>query len=173
MLQSLMEKLASLEAAAVESAAKIETSEHQITVLTESHNATVAFVHSSQEQVATLTAEREQERQQALDEKFALEAELVSARDRLAALAASGAQVDEQKAELRELTRRLEKQRLESIELAAQLLAAQQQIRELSVNVAEARLQAKFAMAGHASAARAMSSGEAPALPESDAAEQG
>jgi CheY-like chemotaxis protein len=84
-----------------------------------------------------------------------LDAQLTALRAQIQAMETVSEEARHRQDDLRQLQKRFEKQRVETIDLAAQLQTAQREIRELSANLAEARLQVKFATA----AGRATKSG--------------
>ncbi len=111
----------------------------------------------AQQQCVNVTRERDAGWDGQLEETQILEAQLSALRARDAelvlALEKAGQMAERESHELekvRERARRCEDYRMESIELAGRLDAAQRDIIELTAHLAEARLQAKFALAASA-----------------------
>lgn len=97
-----------------------------------------------------------------------LEQQIVALCNHVAILEASGATARAGQEDLAVLQSRFERQRLETIDLATRLQTAQREIRELSANLAEARLQVKFATAAPHSTPARVSTPEA-AIPPPEA----
>jgi len=98
-------------------------------------------------QLAELSAVRDAALQQSGADSAALEEELTTLRARVVAGEMLEAEMQRHAAEAREVAGRFERQRLETIDIGAQLQSAHREIRELSANLAEARLQVKFTQA--------------------------
>ncbi len=134
---------------------------------------------AAQKQIDKIIRDRDSVRQQSTEVHTALEAQLEALRAQLTALeSAAGSEggainadisemarlLDSREFEKRELAERLEQQRIETIDLGEQLRTAQDQIKVLSANLAEMRLQAK--MSGKPSgASRPADSATPPPLP--------
>ena len=115
-------------------------------------DAALASVASLQEQLASVTRDRDLVRSSSDANMIEMEAQITALRAQLATLEIATEEANASREEFRELEGRFEKQRVETIELATQVQAAQRQIRELSANLAESRLQLKFATAANRAA---------------------
>lgn len=142
---ALNEQFAALQRVTDESMTQKVQAEARLAALAHEHEAAAAAACASQEQFDQMLRERDEVLRQATDHTVELEAQVAALRAQMGGVEEAQALVRERNEELREAARRFEKQRLEMLEVVIQLQAAQQQIRELSANLAEARLQVKFA----------------------------
>jgi len=156
------EKLAALETQARESRRDAEHLRQQCDALTAEHDAALTSVTAAQKQIDHIIRDRDNARQLATENALTLDAQLVSLRAQVAALEKAANVARDRQDDFATLQKRFEKQRVETIDIVTQLQGAQREIRELSANLAEARLQVKFATA----ASRATRSG----APKSDSA---
>jgi CheY-like chemotaxis protein/myosin heavy subunit len=124
----------------------------QLTAAEQAREQAVISLEATQRQVEQLTAEHATDREEGDGRAAELADQLATLRSQVAGLEqqldAATQHVEElsgSQAELRVLTGRFEKQRVATIDLGARLEAAQREIMELSANLAEARLAARFA----------------------------
>lgn len=119
----------------------------------------ITSLHAAQKQIDRLIRDRDLTKQQATENALGMEAQIEALRAQLnlyeAATGDGSAQEINAMADLlatrdfekRELAERLESQRVETIDLATRLQAAQEQIKTLSANIAELRLQTRASLA--------------------------
>lgn len=146
-LMALNEQLNALQLVAEQAGSKNNNAQQEIDAIARDRDAALTSLTSAQKQIDHIIRDRDQVRKLATENALELEAQLDSLQTQIAVLQTTGAEAEVQKEELNTLRQRAEKQRLDTIDLATQLQSAQREIRELSANLAEARLQAKFAQA--------------------------
>ncbi|HSI13790.1 MAG TPA: response regulator [Chthoniobacter sp.] len=146
-LIALNEQLNALQLIAEQAGSKSTTAQQEIDAVTRERDAALTSLTSAQKQIDHIIRDRDQVRKLSTENALELEAQLNSLQTQITALQTTSAEADIQREELTTLRQRAEKQRLETIDLATQMQSAQREIRELSANLAEARLQAKFAQA--------------------------
>ena len=146
-LGAVSQQLAALQTLGEAAAVKQAETERQLASLSEEHTAAAAFLEAAQKERETLAGERDHARAQATENALAFDAQLSALRGQVAGLEGATAAVKARQDDLAVLQKRFEKQRVETIDIVARLQSAQHEIRELSANLAEARLQAKFATA--------------------------
>ncbi len=146
-LEALNEQFANLQKAAEEAGAQQNGVREEIDALARERDAAITSLNAAQKQIDHIIRDRDQVRQLSTENALELEAQLTTLQAQVAALQATSSEAEDNKEQLAEMNARFEKQRVETIDLAAQLQSAQREIRELSANLAEARLQAKFALA--------------------------
>jgi CheY-like chemotaxis protein len=143
-LLALNEKVSTFEVLADDATAHQKETEMQLLALKQQCDADRMALQHARQQAEEMTRERNAMREIAEDTRQELEAQLMALRAQSASHVESRPMSDAD-LDSRELHRRLERQRLQTIDLAAQLESAQQIIRETSANLAEARLQLRFA----------------------------
>lgn len=146
-LMALNEQLNALQLVAEQAGTKSSTAQQEIETIGRERDAALTSLTAAQKQIDHIIRDRDQARKLATENAIELEEKLNSLHAQIATLEANGAEVEAQNEELTTLRQRAEKQRLDTIDLATQLQSAQREIRELSANLAEARLQVKFAQA--------------------------
>lgn len=144
---ALNEQLNALQLVAEQAGSKNSNAQQEIDAITHERDAALTSLTSAQKQIDHIIRDRDQVRKLATDNALELEAQLTSLQTQITALQTVSAEAEAQKEELTTLRQRAEKQRLDTIDLATQLQSTQREIRELSANLAEARLQVKFAQA--------------------------
>lgn len=123
----------------------------------------LASLTAAQKQIEYIARERDQVRQQGIDRALVLEAEAKAAVEKAAALEKETAAARIEHEQLAEKAQNFEQQRLAAIDLAAQLDSARREIKKLTADLAEARLEAKASHARPAPLPR----GTPPPLPAS------
>ena len=146
-LGAVSQQLATLQALGEAAAGRQAETERQLASLSEEHTAALATLEAAQKEMETIAGERDHARVQATENALAFEAQLTALRAQMAGLEGVAADAKARKDDLAVLQKRFEKQRVETIDIVARLQTAQHEIRELSANLAEARLQVKFATA--------------------------
>ena len=144
-LEAFREQLATLQNEAKAAASRGDSTEAELASLKSDRDAALTSLTAAQKQIDHIIRDRDQVRQLATDNALEMEARIKTLQTDLATLEEAASQATESKQQLIELNRRFERQRVDTIDLAAQLQSAQREIRELSANLAEARLQVKFA----------------------------
>lgn len=126
----------------------------QLLAAQESRDEAIASLTAAQKQIEHIVRDRDQVRQQGVDRVLQIEEELQAATTKLIAQEKMIATADQRISEAwRERDQVLEKahnfdqQRLASIDVAAQLDAAKREIKKLTADLAEAKLEAKAALA--------------------------
>jgi CheY-like chemotaxis protein/chromosome segregation ATPase len=145
-LLALTQKVSILQQEAGSSPA-LTAAREELAVLAKDREAVQSMLQEAQQKLAHLSAERDAARTQATAIAADHEEELITLRARLDAVEAIEDEAKARAAESKEVAARFEKQRIDTIDIAAQLQSAHREIRELSANLAEARLQVKFAQA--------------------------
>lgn len=146
-LEGLKERLASSQQAAESADAHVSGTREELAAVTRARDAALTSLTAAQKQIDHIIRDRDEARELATRNALELEGQIAALKGQMAALETNGEDARAQKDQLTRVNARFEKQRLEMIDLAAQLQAAQRQVRELSANLAEARLQVKFAQA--------------------------
>ena len=145
--EAVHQQLATLQARSETAAARQAELERELGTRSAEHTAAQEALAAAQKEIGELMIERDTDRAQSLEKTVGLEAQLTALRSQLTGLEGAAADARTRQEDLQTLQRRFEKQRVETIDIVAQLQSAQHEIRELSANLAEARLQAKFATA--------------------------
>ena len=170
-IESVTQQLATLQTLGETTARRQAETEREMEALTAERKAAQESLDAAQNEIAELMIERDNGRAQATEMAVALEAQLTALRSQVAALEGHAADAKARQEELQVVQRRFEKQRVETIDIVARLQSAQHEIRELSANLAEARLQVKFATAaGRAAKSGATKSDFASLVSESSSA---
>lgn len=146
-LAAVNEQLAALQQISAASAIRQTETAALLETLAGEHAAAMAARLAAEEQVEKASRDRDYVCAQATEHALTLDAQLTALRVQAGALEGAVEDAKARQEELRILQKRFEKQRVETIDLAARLQSAQREIRELSANLAEARLQVKFATA--------------------------
>jgi CheY-like chemotaxis protein len=146
-LMAMNEQVNALQVAAEQAGNKNSNAQQEIETITRDRDAAITSLTAAQKQIDHIIRDRDEMRKQATDNALDLEAKVIDLQTQIATLELGTTEADAQKEELATLRKRSEKQRLDTIDLATQLQSAQREIRELSANLAEARLQVKFAQA--------------------------
>ncbi len=149
------EQLATLQLRLEETSAREINTQRELDLLASERDAAISSLTGAQQQIDHVIQERDTQREQATAYALQLDAQLTALRTQMQGAESAADEAKNRQDDLRQLQRRFEKQRVETIDLAARLQTAQREIRELSANLAEARLQVKFATA----AGRATKSG--------------
>lgn len=133
-------------------AAKEAAAAEQLAAAQKSRDEAFTSLTAAQKQIEHIIRDRDQVRQQSVDHTLSLEAELNSAREQIAKFDVTLAEIEarmeatQREADrVQEKARNFEGQRLQSIDLAAQLDASKREVRRLTADLAEARLEAKAA----------------------------
>ena len=155
-IEAMNEQLTALQLAAEQAGSRNNDAQQEMEAVTHERDAALTSLTAAQKQIDHIIRDRDQARKLATENALELETRLSTLHAQVTALEAGSKEAKTQSAELANIRARLEKQRVESIDIATQLQAAQREIRELSANLAEARLQVKFAQA----AARAAKEGK-------------
>ncbi len=145
--EAVHQQLATLQARSETAAARQAELERELGTRSAEHTAAQEALAAAQKEIAELMIERDTDRAQSVEKAAGLEAQFTALRSQLTGLEGAAADARTRQEDLQVLQRRFEKQRVETIDIVAQLQSAQHEIRELSANLAEARLQAKFATA--------------------------
>ena len=146
-LEAFREQLNALQAETQAAASRSDSAQAELAGLQSDRDAALTSLTAAQKQIDHIIRDRDQVRQLATENALEMEVRIKTLQTDLAALEETAAQATESKQQLVELNKRFERQRVDTIDLAAQLQSAQREIRELSANLAEARLQVKFASA--------------------------
>ena len=146
-LVAIGEQLAALQTLGEAAAVKQAETERQLAALSEEHAAALTSLAATRTELESVILARDNTRAQTTENTLASEAQLTALRGQVAGLEGAAADARARQDDLAVLQKRFEKQRVETIDIVARLQAAQHEIRELSANLAEARLQAKFATA--------------------------
>lgn len=146
-LEAFREQLSSMQNEAQAAASRGDSTQAELASLQSDRDAALTSLTAAQKQIDHIIRDRDQVRQLATENALEMEARIKTLQTDLAALEEAAGQATESKQQLAELNKRFERQRVDTIDLAAQLQSAQREIRELSANLAEARLQVKFASA--------------------------
>jgi CheY-like chemotaxis protein len=144
-LVTMQEKVTTLEVLVEDATAHQEEAEVQLMGTTQQTETDRLALQHARQQIEEITNERNTIRAKAEETRLELEAQLIALRAQASQpvepkLPAADSEIDP-----REMHKRFERQRLQAIDLAARLETAQQEIRAMSANLAEARLQLKFA----------------------------
>jgi len=130
---------------------------------------------AAQKQIDEIIRERDQVRQQGVDDSIELEAQVVALRSQFAEYEKKSAEADKRLAAVErerdvalDKVNQSEKQRLMTIDLATQLDNAKRDLLQLSADLAEARLQARFALAQSRVAAQHQQQPPQQAAPQTD-----
>lgn len=146
-LMAMNEQVNALQVAGEQARNKNSSAQQEIETMTREREAALTSLSAAQKQIDHIIRDRDEMRKQATENALDLEAKVIDLQTQIATLELASTEADAQKEELATLRKRAEKQRLDTIDLATQLQSAQREIRELSANLAEARLQVKFAQA--------------------------
>lgn len=146
-LEAVSQQLAALHTLGEAASVKQAESERQLAALSEEHADALASLDAARKELETIGGERDHAGMRATENALAFEAQLSVLRAQVAGLEGAAADAKAHQDDLAVLRKRFEKQRVETIDIVARLQSAQHEIRELSANLAEARLQAKFATA--------------------------
>lgn len=146
-IEAMNEQLTALQLVAEQAGSKHSNAQQEIDAIARERDAALTSLTSAQKQIDHIIRDRDQMRKLSTENAIELETQLNALQAQVTALEATSQQAGAHKEELAEMRHRFEKQRLDSIDVATQLQAAQREIRELSANLAEARLQVKFAQA--------------------------
>ena len=144
-LEGVSQQLAALQAQSEAAAAQQAETGRQLETLSAEHADAVAALAAAQTELEGLVGERASVRAQATEGAVTFETQLSALRGQVALLEGAAAAAKIREDEFAVLQKRFEKQRVETIDIVARLQSAQNEIRELSANLAEARLQVKFA----------------------------
>ncbi len=170
-IEGVSQQLAALQAQSEAAAAQQAETGRQLETLSAEHAGAVTALAAAQTELEGLTGERASVRAQATEGTLAFETQLSALRGQVALLEGAAAAAKIREDDFAVLQKRFEKQRVETIDIVARLQSAQHEIRELSANLAEARLQVKFATAaGRATKNGATRSDFAGLLSESSSA---
>jgi len=166
-LQDRAEQIASLQRTVEQNTSAKTVAHNQLDALNHERDAAqrmrdeaLTSLSAAQKQIDKIIRDRDLARQQSIETNLALEAQVDALRAQLQVIELAGgiseggtghADISEmarlletREQEKRELADRLEQQRAETIDLAAQFRSSQDQIKQLSANLAEIRLQAKL-----------------------------
>jgi CheY-like chemotaxis protein len=146
-LTSVHEQLTALQARSDEGSAREAEAGRQLEAITGERDAALTSLNAAQKQIDYIIRERDTQRELSTQNALELDAQLTALRAQVQAMDSVSEEAKHRQDDLKQLQKRFEKQRVETIDLAAQLQTAQREIRELSANLAEARLQVKFATA--------------------------
>lgn len=146
-IEAKNEKLTALQSLVEQADHKHNEARKELEAITMERDASLTSLTAAQKQIDHIIRDRDQVRKLATENALELEARLTELQGEVASFNAAMEEHEQQKYDLTEIRERFETQRLETIELATQLQCAQREIRELSANLAEARLQVKFAQA--------------------------
>ena len=146
-LVAVGQQLAALQTLGEAAAVKQAETERQIAALSEEHADALASLAAAQAEMESILLERDNARVQATENGLAFEMQLTALRAQMAGLEGAAADAKARQDDLAVVQKRFEKQRVETIDIVARLQTAQHEIRELSANLAEARLQVKFVTA--------------------------
>ena len=146
-LEAFREQLSSLQNEAQAAANRGDSTQAELASLLSDRDAALTSLTAAQKQIDHIIRDRDQVRHLSTENTLEMEARIKTLQTDLASLEEAAGQATESKQQLTELNKRFERQRVDTIDLAAQLQSAQREIRELSANLAEARLQVKFASA--------------------------
>jgi len=146
-IEAMNEQLTALQLVAEQAGSKNSNAQQEIDAVARERDAALTSLTAAQKQIDHIIRDRDQMRKLSTENAIELEQQLNALQAKITTLEATSQQAGAQKEELGEMRQRFEKQRLEAIDLATQLQASQREIRELSANLAEARLQVKFAQA--------------------------
>ncbi|MEP6672001.1 MAG: response regulator [Chthoniobacter sp.] len=146
-IEAMNEQLTALQLVAEQAGSKHSNAQQEIDTIARDRDAALTSLTAAQKQIDHIIRERDQTRKLSTENAIELETQLNALQAQVTALETASQQAATQKDELADARQRFEKQRLESIDVATQLQSAQREIRELSANLAEARLQVKFAQA--------------------------
>lgn len=155
-VEALNEQLNALQLVAEQAGSKNNDARQEAEAVTRERDAALTSLTAAQKQIDHIIRDRDQVRKLSTENALELEAQLNNLQTQVTAMEKTSKEAAAQRGELTEIRQRYEQQRVQTIDLAAQLQTAQHEIRELSANLAEARLQAKFAQA----AARATKEGK-------------
>ena len=145
--EGVSQQLAALQTLGDSAAVKQAERARQIESLSAEHAAAVASLDAARKEIEAVIGERDATRTQATENALAFDAQLGTMRAKVAGLEVAAVATRDRQDDLAVLQKRFEKQRVETIDIVARLQSAQHEIRELSANLAEARLQVKFATA--------------------------
>jgi CheY-like chemotaxis protein/chromosome segregation ATPase len=146
-IEAMNEQLTALQLVAEQAGSRNNLVAQELEAITRDRDAALTSLTAAQKQIDHIIRDRDQIRKTATENTLQFEDQISELRARTETLEKSGGEAEQQRKELTELQKRFEKQRVDSIDVATQLQATQREIRELSANLAEARLQAKFAQA--------------------------
>ena len=146
-LEAMNEQLNALQLVAEQAGSKSSTAQEELDAIARERDAALTSLTAAQKQIDHIIRDRDQTRKLATDNALELDSQMTTLQAQITALEATTEDTEAQKQQLTELRQRFEEQRVETIDIAAQLQSAQREIRELSANLAEARLQVKFAQA--------------------------
>ncbi len=146
-LEAVNDQLTSLQLTGEQNALRQAETERQIEGLAAERDAARTSLTAAQKQIDHIIRDRDTVREQATENALALDAQLTALRVQASGFENAVEEAKSRQDDLRQLQKRFEKQRVETIDLATQFQSAQREIRELSANLAEARLQVKFATA--------------------------
>jgi CheY-like chemotaxis protein len=144
---ALNEQINALQVVAEQASSKHNNAKQEIEMVTREREAALTSLNAAQKQIDHIIRDRDEMRKQATDNALDLEAKVIDLQAQIATLDLVSSEAEAQKEELETLRKRSEKQRLDTIDLATLLQSTQREVRELSANLAEARLQVKFAQA--------------------------
>ncbi len=121
--------------------------QRQLAAVSAERDAARTSVQAAQKQIDHIIRDRDSIRQLSTENALTLEAQIVALRAQAASFEKAATDAKNRQEDLKTLQKRFETQRVETIDIGTQLQTAQREIRELSANLAEARLQVKFATA--------------------------
>ena len=145
--EALRQQLAAAQSLSEEAGARQAETLRQLDAVAIERDSAFTSVNAAQKQIDCIVRDRDSVRQLATENALNLDAQLVALREQVATLEKGATGARQRQEDFATLQKRFEKQRVETIDIVTQLQAAQREVRELSANLAEARLQVKFATA--------------------------